>query len=80
MFIQPIIAVEDKPRIGEFLHKAPADLKHLLSATDFIHLVSEVEDRILKILSYHDPSPLSRGSICIHRIVRIKLTGALEWS
>ena len=40
VFIQPIIAAEDKPRIGDLLARAPADLRDLLSATDFIHLVS----------------------------------------
>ena len=33
-----MIAAEDKPRISELLSKAPADLKGLLSGTDFIHL------------------------------------------
>lgn len=35
--IQPVVAAEDKGRIGEFLEQAPDDLKDL-GAIDFIHL------------------------------------------
>ena len=35
--IQPVMTVEDKPRVGVFLGQAPDDLKDL-GSTDFIHL------------------------------------------
>ena len=38
IFIQPVVAVDDKQRIGELLAKAPSDLRELLGRTDFIHL------------------------------------------
>merc|ERR1712185_760304 len=61
--IQPVIAAEDKLRIGFFLEQAPEDLKDL-AKTDFIHLdrsraaywragVSEVITGITDLLSGH---------------------------
>ena len=38
IFIQPVVAADDKQRIGELLAKAPDDLRDLLGSTDFIHL------------------------------------------
>ena len=38
IFIQPVVAADDKQRIGELLAKAPDDLRDLLGGTDFIHL------------------------------------------
>ena len=38
IFIQPVVAADDKQRIGELLAKAPDDLRELLGGTDFILL------------------------------------------
>ena len=38
IFIQPVVAADDKQRIGELLSMAPEDLRKLLGSTDFIHL------------------------------------------
>ena len=38
-FIQLVVDVADKGRIGELLSKAPGDLKGLIEGTDFIELI-----------------------------------------
>jgi hypothetical protein len=40
VFIQPVIAAEDKTKISDFLAKAPEDLRILLGGTDFIDLIT----------------------------------------
>ena len=43
-FIQPVVDVADKGRIGELLSKAPGDLKGLIGGTDFIDLIRSDRD------------------------------------
>ena len=43
-FIQPLVDVDDKKRIGELLSKAPGDLKGLIGDTDFIDLIRSDKD------------------------------------
>ena len=59
VFIQPIIRMEDKQRIGEFLSTAPPDLQDL-GATDFIDLIRSDKrywqvgvEKILDVLQQH---------------------------
>ena len=64
VMIQPVILIEDKTRIGEFLGGAPSDLKDL-GNTDFIELIRSDNEfwdvGLKKIIRAADKSRAKRG-------------------
>ena len=83
--IQPVMAAEDKTRVGVFLGQAPDDLKDL-GATDFIHLdrsriayweagINEVRRAIEKLAA---APRIKRTQVDVHARTRIHICSSFD--